>query len=236
MYNVKLYCLQHVPYEGPEMIDPVLEQMGYTLKRIKLYNGDLLPDLKFIDYLIVLGGPMDMENEDRYPWLADEKKLIKAMIDAGKPILGICLGAQLIAHVLGHSVYPAEDHEIGWYPVRLTKAGRQHPATKNWGENPTVFHWHSNTFDLPKGAIHLASTDLCPNQAFILNENIIGLQFHLEIGHPQVQKMIDNWGRYKESGLNVQSPDEMLRKSKAAVKTQKMLYHLLYYWFTAVKD
>jgi len=230
MESPELYCLQQVPFEGPGMIDPVLQQMGYSLKCIKLYNGDVPPDSEVIDYLIILGGPMDIEDEDQYPWLADEKKLIKAMIDAGKPVLGICLGAQFIAQVLGKTVYPAEHQEVGWYPIDLTQAAREHDLTSSWGVHPTVFHWHSNTFDLPEGAIHLASTDACVNQAFILNENIIGLQFHLEIGRHQVQRMIDNWGRYNENGPYIQDPEEMLEQSDASERTQKMLQQLMEFW------
>ncbi|HET8865612.1 MAG TPA: type 1 glutamine amidotransferase [Gracilimonas sp.] len=212
------------------MIETYLEEKGFSLKRIKLYDGQSLPVVDDVDYLIVMGGPMNIEDEEKYPWLTGEKELIKKMIDLGKPVLGICFGAQLIAHVMGKSVHPAKDHEIGWYPVNLTEAGKTHPATKHWGENPIVYHWHSNTFDLPEGAVHLASTELCINQAFIVNENIIGLQFHLEIGRPQVQAMIKNWGRYRESGDHVQSSEEMLRKSDAADETRKMLFQLLNYW------
>lgn len=230
MASPEIYCLQHVPFEDSGMIDPVLQQMGYSLKCIKLYNGDMLPDSEVIDYLIVLGGPMDMEDEDEYSWLADEKKLIKAMIDAGKPVLGICLGAQLIAHVLGKSVYPAEQQEIGWYPIEVIEAAKEHELTSSWVPYPNVFHWHSNTFDLPEGAIHLASTDVCTNQAFILNENIIGLQFHLEIGRPQVQQMVDNWGRYNQNGTYIQEPEEMLEGSAASEQTQEMLQQLMKFW------
>lgn len=231
MQNPSFYCLMHVPFEGPGMIKHILEEKGFNLKTIHLYNGDEVPKVADVDYLFVMGGPMNIEDDEKYPWLTGEKQLIKGMIDAGKPVLGICFGAQLIAHVMGKSVHPANDHEIGWYPINLTGAGKTHPATKHWGEDPMVFHWHSNTFDLPHGAVHLASTNLCKNQAFVVNENIIGLQFHLEIGRPQVQTMINNWGRYRESGDHVQSAEEMLRKSEEAAKKGKVfLYNLLDHW------
>lgn len=232
MQNPSFYCLMHVTFEGTGMIKPILEEKGFNLKTIHLYNGDKVPKVDDVDYLIVMGGPMNIDDEEKYPWLTGEKQLIKGMIDAGKPVLGICFGAQLIAHVLSKSVHPANDHEIGWYPINITSAGKNHPATKNWGEEPTVFHWHSNTFDLPEGGVNLASTELCKNQAFILNENVIGLQFHLEIGRPQVQAMIDNWGRYRESGSFVQSAEEMLQKSHAADETKEMLVQLLEYWIS----
>lgn len=230
MSKPSVHCLKHVPYEGPGMIADYLKENNISLDSINLYENQPLPDINCVDYLIVMGGPMDINDEEQYPWLKEEKALISKIIEAGKPIMGICLGAQLIANELGASVYPAEDHEIGWYPITFTDEAKEHQATASWEENPTVFHWHSNTFDLPRGAIHWASTNSCPNQAFIVNENIIGLQFHLEIARPQVQKMIDNWGRYKESGPYVQSPEEMLEKSKTASETRKMLHRVLDYW------
>ncbi|SMO66162.1 glutamine amidotransferase-related protein [Gracilimonas mengyeensis] len=220
----------HVPFEGPGMIETYLEEKGFMLQKINLYDDHSLPVVDDVDYLIVMGGPMNIEDEEKYPWLTGEKELIKKMIGLGKPVLGICFGAQLIAHVMGKSVHPAKDHEIGWYPINLTETGKTHPATKHW-EDPMVYHWHSNTFDLPEGAVHLASTELCTNQAFVVNENIIGLQFHLEIGRPEVQAMINNWGRYRESGDHVQSAEQMLLKSEEASKRgEVLLYNLLYYW------
>ncbi|MCH2450777.1 MAG: gamma-glutamyl-gamma-aminobutyrate hydrolase family protein [Gracilimonas sp.] len=218
------------------MIKPYLEEKGFSLQKIKLYDDQSLPAVNDVDYLIVMGGPMNMEDEEKYPWLIDEKILIREMIDLGKPVLGICFGAQLVADALGKSVYPAKDHEIGWHPVELTEAGKVHPATKNWGVDPVVFHWHSNTFDLPEEAVHLASTELCKNQAFVCNENVFGLQFHLEITWIEVEKMIENWGRYRESGSYVQSAEEMLQKSHAADETKVMLEQLLAYWISPEFD
>lgn len=232
MTDKKIYILQHVSFEGPGMILPILNKMGLSSRIIHLYKNEKIPTKQETDRLIVMGGPMNMEDEEQYPWLRTEKKLIRDLIESGKPVLGICLGAQLIAHVMGNDVYPAKDHEIGWYPILLTKQAEDHSATKSWKKEPMVYHWHGNTFDLPVGAVHLASTKLCKNQAFILNENVIGLQFHLEIGRPEVEKMIENWGRYRKSGPSVQSPEEMLQKSDAAAETKKMLEQLLEYWIS----
>lgn len=229
--NITVHCLKHVPFEGPGMIADYLEENNITLNTIKLYAGQPLPDMDSVDFLIVMGGPMDIDDEQEYSWLFKEKELIKKMIAAGKPVLGICLGAQMIACVLGQPIYPAENQEIGWFPVKLTKEGKTHPLTKDWNDNPTVFHWHSNTFDLPNDVVHLASTETCSNQAFVYNRNVIGLQFHLEISEEHVQVMIDNWGRYKNEGKWIQQPETMIAKSDAAKQTREMLYCLLDYWF-----
>ena len=230
MNSNRMYCLQHVPWEGPGMIEPYLRSRGGSLKTIRLFENQTLPDAELVDFLIVLGGPMNVDDEDIYAWLAREKSLIKQMIDAGKPVLGICLGAQLIAHVLSKPVYPAKEHEIGWYPVTLSSSAMQHPLTIGWDETPMVFHWHSNTFDMPEGAISLASSSVCVNQAFVLNDTIIGLQFHLEMSRENVQEMIRHWNDERESGPYVQTPEAMLAGSEASGKTQKMLYQLMDHW------
>lgn len=217
------------------MMEPCLEEKGFLLQKIKLYDDQSLPPVEEVDYLIVMGGPMSINDEEKHSWLTGEKELIKEMLDFGKPVLGICFGAQLITHVLGKSVHPAKDHEIGWYPLKLTEAGKCHPLTKNWEEDLIVFHWHSNIFDLPEGAIHIASTVLCKNQAFVINDNVIGLQFHLEIAGKEVEKMIENWGRYRESGNYVQSAEEMLQKSHASADTKAMLEQLVAYWISEDK-
>ena len=230
MSSIRIYCLQHVPWEEPGMIESYLHHRGCSLKCIRLFKNQKLPDVESTDYLIVMGGPMNVDDEDQYAWLAKEKSLIREIIDARKPIFGICLGAQLIAHVLGKPVFPAKDHEIGWYPVTLIWQARQHPASKDWDENPMVFHWHSNTFDLPDGAIHLASTGVCPNQAFLLNSNVIGLQFHLEMSRNNVQDLIRHWGHDRVFGPYMQTPEAMTAGSEASGKTQIMLHRLLDYW------
>jgi len=139
------------------------------------FNHDRLSSSD-VDGLIIMGGPMGITDDDQHPWLAAEKSFIKELIDQNKPILGICLGAQLIADVLGAEVRPGREKEIGFFPI----AGNSKSSFSNPWKNQTVFHWHGDTFGIPEGAVHLASSEATENQAFLYKDNVLALQFHLE--------------------------------------------------------
>ena len=175
---MRAHYLQHVPFEGPGSIEPALRTAGYELSHTGFFAAPDLPDPGDIDLLVVMGGPMSVNDEREFPWLAPEKKFIRALIDAGKPVLGICLGAQLIASALGAGVFRNKEKEIGWFPVQ----GVISPGSTSFSFPPSmeVFHWHGETFDLPPGAVQLARSDGCENQAFQIGVSVIGLQFHLE--------------------------------------------------------
>ncbi len=167
-----IHWLQHVPFEGLGCIEPWLAKNKHEVSCTRLWAGDSLPVIKRGDGLIVMGGSMGVYDEALYPWLADEKEFIKQIIVQNKPVLGICLGAQLIAEVLGSRVWKNDQREIGFFP--LAGDGRVFP------EKFTAFHWHGDTFGIPEGAVHLASSTACKNQAFIYKDNVLALQFHLE--------------------------------------------------------
>src|SRR5262249_47695751 len=137
--------------------------------------------LQEIDLVVVLGGPMNIYEEDKFPWLIAEKKFIRQAIEEKLAVLGLCLGSQLIADVLGAKIYPNDEKEIGWFPVEVTEAALKHRLFSHWPNFFTPFHWHGDTFDLPEGAIHLARSQACRNQAFLYQDRVVGLQFHLEI-------------------------------------------------------
>lgn len=184
---MRLHWLQHVPFEGLGFIQPWALDKGFNISCTRLFAGEQPPAVESFDWLVVMGGPMGIHDQDEYPWLPAEKAFIKASIDAGRTVLGICLGAQLIADVLGARVYPGPHKEIGWLPIR-----RASGAPEIIPEELTAFHWHGDTFEIPHGAIRLASSEACENQGFIYNERVVGLQFHLETTPESMDALIEN--------------------------------------------
>ncbi|THF54676.1 type 1 glutamine amidotransferase [Pseudothauera rhizosphaerae] len=176
----RAHILQHVPFEGPGSIGPWLEAAGYAATRTRFFESAALPAADDVDLLVVMGGPMSVNDEPLHPWLADEKRFVRAAMEAGTPVLGICLGAQLMAAALGAAVRPNGEKEIGWFPVEGLAGGGGDGALFSFPPSTEVFHWHGETFDLPPGAVRLASSRACANQAFQYGERAIGLQFHLE--------------------------------------------------------
>lgn len=175
---MRAHYLQHVPFEGLGSIEPWLKSNGYTLSSTKFFETKRLPDPKAIDLLVVMGGPMSVNDDEQFPWLALEKQFVREVIALDKPVLGICLGAQLIASAMGAKVFPNPVKEIGWFPVNAVASAD--PAVFSFPTSHVVFHWHGDTFDLPPHAVLLASSEGCEHQAFQLGQRVIGLQFHLE--------------------------------------------------------
>ena len=181
----RAFVLQHTPTEGPEQVGVLALQHGWTLDVRHVYRGEPLPaeaDLGGDDILIVMGGPMGVGDvgDARFPFLAREIKLLERMVARARPVLGVCLGSQLLAAAAGARVYPAARREVGWAPVRFLGVERER-ALRGIRAEEMLLHWHGDTFDLPAGAIHLAETDVCPHQAFHIGERLFGLQFHCEL-------------------------------------------------------
>lgn len=170
-------AIRHLAFEDLGAFEPVLEAMGFRIQ-YRDAGVDDLSDAEGADLLVVLGGPIGAHEEDRYPFLTDEIRLIERRLSAGRPTMGICLGAQLMARSLGARVYPGPAKEIGFKALTLTSAGEQ-SALRAFRDRP-VLHWHGDTFDLPGGAVRLASTDICENQAFSFGVSAIATQFHPE--------------------------------------------------------
>jgi len=207
---VNIHYLQHAATEGPGEIANWAVANGHTLTGTHWYRGDACPEPEEIDFLVIAGGGMNINEHRDHPWLVMEKVLIAEMIRQGKPVLGVCLGAQLIADVLGGKVYQNPEYEIGWYPIQMLKAGREHRLFAHFPRELTALHWHGDTFDLPPGATLLASTDACRNQAFVCRENIVGLQFHIEVRPEDVRLFVQGETGALPEGKTVQSFEELL--------------------------
>lgn len=181
-------ALRHVHFEDLGTLTPLLAARGYAVRHVDAPLDDLTaPDLLAADLLVVLGGPIGAFDEALHPWLADELTLVRARLQAGRPIVGICLGAQLIARALGAAVTPMGVKEIGFGPLALTDAGKASALAALDGT--PVLHWHGDRFDIPAGAVRLAGTAVCPNQAFAIGHHVLGLQCHLEAD----PRRIDAW-------------------------------------------
>ena len=184
------HYFKHVPFEDIGSIRSWLTTAGYTITCTPFFKSVNLPALEEIDLLIVMGGPMSVNDEKRYPWLAPEKQFIRQMVMSGKPVLGICLGAQLIASAMGAKVYPNSVKEIGWFPIYGVSSSDR--SIFCFPQSVQAFHWHGETFDLPTGATRIAKSDGCENQAFQLGHSVIGLQFHLETTPQAAQDLVSH--------------------------------------------
>lgn len=201
--RLRVQVLQHVPFEGLGCISDWLEAHYAEIEFVRFHAGDHLVAETRYDLVIVLGGPMSANDEDSYPWLREEKIYLKALCHEGRAVLGICLGAQLIANALGATVYPAVEREIGWLPVYAAKR-----AASNFSlpARLEVFQWHGETFNLPAGSKCLARSLVCENQAFQFGRRVIGMQFHLEATRASVEEMLNHCGcELDASGNHVQN-------------------------------
>jgi GMP synthase (glutamine-hydrolysing) len=227
---MRIHALQHAPFEGLGNIQTWADECQHTVTITKLFVDEQLPSVASFDALLVLGGPMNIYEESQYKWLKEEKSFIKRVIHEHKYVLGICLGAQLIADVLGAKVYQGKEKEIGWFPVTLSdEVEKRFPFLPKALE---VFHWHGDTFDLPIGATLLASSKACINQAFLYNERVIGLQFHLEMTKESIELMIENCkDELQEQRLYVQNIDEINNQYDKVEYTKTVLYTLLDHLF-----
>lgn len=208
---MRAHSLQHVWFEDLANIEPWLRKSGHTVSKTHLWNNERLPGLDELDWLIVMGGPMNIYEEKKFGWLVREKEFIRDAITQGKLVLGICLGAQLIADVLGGRVYKNEHKEIGWYPVRLSEAAKESKVLSVLPNEFTAFHWHGDTFNLPSSCKRTAVSEGCLNQAFEYDQGrVIGLQFHLESSLESVRRLIQNCGEDLTKGEYIQTADDIL--------------------------
>ncbi len=189
---MNLHWIQHVPFEDLGSIENWVLKRGHSLSTTRMYLDEPLPAMEQFHWLIVMGGPMNIHEHDRYPWLAGEKEFLKRTIEEEKPVLGICLGAQLIADALSSKVFAGQHKEIGWMPVRKTASAAASVLFNDFPPTMDVFHWHGDTFDLPAECVHVLESVACRNQAFAFKDRVVGLQFHLEMTRQGVERILDN--------------------------------------------
>lgn len=220
------HLLQHVDFEGPAAIQDWINRQGYTLTITRFFLDEPLPALADFDILIVMGGPMGVDDHQQFPWLNNERVFIQQAIASGKAVLGICLGAQLIARAAGAQVTKNRDTEIGWYPVTTQQ---QLPAllADVFPAEFLAFHWHGDTFAIPPGAIPVASSEACSNQAFVLNERVIGLQFHIETTPESAALLVQNCSDELDGSRYVQSAEMILADTKKFRLINQLLDRLL---------
>ncbi len=195
----KVLVFQHVAYEILGTLNPLLKQHGF---RIRYVNFDRTPEeqptIDGYDGLVILGGPMNTDQSDRFPHLDCEVRVIREAIEQDIPVLGICLGAQLVAKALGARIDRNPEWEIGWYDILPTEEGRKDPLLRNFSDTEKIFMWHGDTFEIPKGAVHLATSQTCVNQAFRYGDRTYGFQFHMEVDEPMVGRWLAAPDRQRE--------------------------------------
>ncbi|MDY6836167.1 MAG: type 1 glutamine amidotransferase [Chloroflexota bacterium] len=224
---MRLHYLQHVPFEDAAGIKDWAHDHGHPITCTQLYNGQELPTQDTFDALFVMGGPMNIYDHDEHPWLQKERDFLRQALSFGKAILGICLGAQLIADILGSLVSPNKYKEIGWHPVSLTKAARSNRLFINWPDCFEAFHWHGDTFQVPPGALHIATSEGCYNQAFVYGDRTVGLQFHLEYKIESLREMLLHCSNELQPGLYVQNAATIEAGFPLVGQTKTLLYSLL---------
>ncbi len=234
---MKVHALYHVEFEGLGSIKDWIQKNNLPLSETHLYNGEKLPPVNEFDILIIMGGPMNIYEEDKYSWLKKEKTFIKNAIESNKKVIGICLGAQLIAEVLQSKIYRNKYKEIGWFPIQFSKEITKYTFKGIDLKEAVVFHWHGDTFDLPKSAILFANSIGCKNQGFLYKKNVMALQFHLEVNHASLDEMIKNGASELTSDSFIQSAEKITEIAPKYIKgnnqlLEKLLDAFIFNWKT----
>jgi GMP synthase-like glutamine amidotransferase len=225
--RTNVHYLQHVPFEGPGAIEAWATRSGHRLSCTRFCDGDAPPAVEDVDWLVIMGGPMSIHDERAYPWLRREKHFIESAIQARCTVLGVCLGAQLIADVLGAKVCANRFKEIGWFPIKRTAEARATRVGSALPEEIEVFHWHGDTFDLPSGAVRLAYSEACANQAFVYQDRVVALQFHLEATRAGVEQLVAHCGAEIVEGPFIQQPAAMLASESRFSEINDVLARVL---------
>lgn len=230
---MRLHFIQHVAFEDPAHILEWASLRGVSVTSTLLFANQSLPHLDDFDFLVVMGGPMSVHDEEVFPWLVAEKQFIKKAIDNGKKVLGICLGAQLIAEVLGGTVSQNTCVEIGWYPVEFHQHDLQ-ALTNGLQKFPpslVCFHWHGETFSYPEKSIPIGSSAACSNQGFVYKDYVVAFQFHIETSPESLRVMLEDCEQDLVAGPYVQTAVEMQKMAIHIPALKKTLFDFLDLFF-----
>jgi len=222
-----MHYLQHAAFEDAANIAVWADERGHRLTHTRLDLDQALPESADLDWLVVMGGPMNVDEHDVYPWLVREKDFIRRVINRGVPVLGVCLGGQLVASVLGGRVTRNRQKEIGWFPVNLTAEAATMPVFSRFQRELLAFHWHGDTFSIPPGAVRLAASDGCDNQAFQYGRHVVALQFHWDYSLQSVETMIRHCGDELIDAPGIQQPAEMVAVPERFREIERLLWELL---------
>jgi len=225
-----IIALQHVRFETPALIQPLLESLGHTVEVRMAWEVEQWPEPDSCEALVLMGGPMNVYQYRDHPWLRRERVFLERALNAGIPVFGICLGAQLIADALGARVVQAPLREIGWHPIRFSREARD--QIRFLPESLDVFHWHGDAVELPRGATRLASSAGCTEQGFLYANRVVALQFHLECDQAAVERLLEHCAdEIAEPETLVQTAD-MIRSltSQHLEANEELLRRLLNWW------
>lgn len=223
--SLRVHWLQHIAFEDLGCIAPWLTARQAVVTQTRLYADESLPSAEDFDWLIVMGGPMNVDEEAEYPWLKAEKQLIRDVHAAGRKLLGICLGAQLIAVALGAPVTRNAQQEIGWFPVRMNAGASQSKLFIGFPETFAALHWHGDTFAIPSGAQWLASSEACAHQAYAIDNRVAAIQFHLEVTAANARVWFEH--DQPEAARYVQSRAEILSDISRYADSNRLMCRLL---------
>jgi GMP synthase (glutamine-hydrolysing) len=225
---MRIHCILHESFEGLATIEHWISKNKHTLTFTHLYLNETFPDPNGFELHIIMGGTASVYESGKYDWLKEEKLFLKMAIAHKCKILGICFGAQLLADVLGSKVYKGTHKEIGWFPVRFNKAECSNMTFLPDALN--VFHWHGDTFDIPESAVRIGSSEATPNQGFIYGNNIIALQFHLEMNFNQIQLMLESGGNELiEGNKYIQGKNHILMQNNFFADNNQLMIDILDY-------
>lgn len=217
-----IHCLQHVSFENPGTILEWISQNNHTISYTNFFEDNpILPTLDSFDILLILGGYMNVNEEEKFPWLKVEKTFIKQVIEIEKKIFGICLGSQLLADALGAKVTQSAEKEIGFFPIRFSSEAKSNSIFNHFQSETTVFHWHGDTFEIPKNAVRVASSKASENQGFMIENQILAFQFHIEMDEKIIEALIENEpeelnekGNYIQNAVEIRKNYNILNQNK----------------------